>query len=202
MKVFGKIGFTLLAAAVCANLLTMTACNTTQQTQNTEFESAFENVKIVRIPAGKMIKTPEFQIGDSAFFTVMKKLWTQVADRHQDIFPRDFMPENDETGKHFWLYSIMGIDTGKFNTEGFEIIDFEGGLYAVATTIDPDESSADLEKAIQELKGWISQSECFEFDFRPGRSFMTQMPAADDNELRRAMGYAQIDIYIPIKIKN
>jgi len=164
--------------------------------------SNLQTVKIVKIPAGKGIKTPEFYPGDETFFPIMRKLWTQVADRHIDIFPRDFMPFNDDTGKSFWVYSILNIDISKFNTEGFEVIDFEGGLYATAITCDPDDNQSEYDKAVQELKDWVTKSNSFEFDFRPGRQFMTQMPAADDDALRSALGYAQMEIFIPIKIKN
>jgi hypothetical protein len=164
--------------------------------------SNLQTVKIIRIPSGKIIKTSEFKIPGDDFFTIMKKLWTQVVDRHTDIFPRDFMPFNDDTGKNFWVYSILGIDISKFDTEGFEIIDWEGGLYATATTFDPDDKHPDLGKAIQELKDWVNQSNGFELDFRKGRNFMTQMPAADDEEVKNAMGYAHLDIFVPIKIKR
>jgi hypothetical protein len=163
-----------------------------------------EKVKIIRIPAGKMIKTPEFEIPEDEFFRIMKQLWVNVVDRHTDVFPRDFMPFNDDTGKNYWLYSILGIDVGKFDISGFEIIDFEGGYYATAIAIDPDNNEESLPNTIQEVKDWVNQSKCFELDFdmKRIRCFMSQMVVADDDELKNAMGYAQMEIFIPIKIKK
>ena len=161
-----------------------------------------EKVKIIHFPAGKMIKTPEFDIPSDEFFRIMKQLWVNVVDRHTDIFPRDFMPFNDDTGKNYWLYSISGIDIGKFDTSGFEIIDFEGGYYATATAIDPDNSKDSLPQTIQEVKDWVNQSKFFELDFdmKRTRCFMSQMPLGDNE--RDVMDYAQLEIFIPIKPKK
>ena len=159
MKGIVRIGFILLLTAGCF----LSACKKT----NTEERkmSSIEKVRIVKIPAGKMVKTPEFEIGSPEFFQIMRKFFAQVAGRYEDIFPRDFMLFNDETGKNFWLYSIMNLDTSKFDLEGFEIVDFEGGLYATATTIDPShDSGVNLQKVLQELKDWVYQSENFDFD--------------------------------------
>ncbi len=163
-----------------------------------------EKIKIIKIPASKMIKTPEFDPGSESFFQIMQKLWITVVDKHKDIFPRDFMPFNDDTGKNFWLYSVMGVDMKKFNTDGFEIIDFEGGYYATATAIDPDDNSENLDKTIQEVKDWVIQSDGFELDFTKNRLFMSRRPLGDgdDEEVKKALGYIQLEIFIPIKIKN
>jgi hypothetical protein len=133
----------------------------------------------------------------------MKQLWVNVVDRHTDLFLRDFMPFNDDTGKNYWLYSILGIDDiGKFDTSGFEIIDFEGGYYATATAIDPDNSKDSLPQTIQEVKDWVNQSKFFELDFdmKRTRCFMSQMPLGDNE--RGVMDYAQLEIFIPIKPKK
>ena len=145
-----------------------------------------EKVKVIEIPAGKMIKTPEFAEMED-FFRIMKQLWVNVVDRHTDIFPRDFYSKNDDTGKDFWLYSIMGIDTGKFDTSGFEIIYFEGGYYATATTIDPDDGTTEsMDKATQEIKEWVNQSKFFELDFdmKRNRCFMSNRPLGDKEKIK------------------
>ena len=187
------MGFILLTACCL-----LTACNSTQQTR----ESKMEKVKIIEIPAGKMIKTPEFNPPSEEFFRIMKQLWVNVVDRHTDIFPRDFMPHNEDTGKDYWLYSITGIDTGKFDTSGFEIIDFEGGLYATAVAIDPDDDNESLRSTIQEVKDWVNKSKFLELDFdmKRHRCFMTQMPLGD--KAKDVMDYAQVEIFIPVKSKK
>jgi predicted transcriptional regulator YdeE len=109
---------------------------------------------------------------------------------------------NDDTGKNYWAYLILGIDTGKFDTTGFDIIDFEGGYYATATAIDPDDSDESLQQTIQEVKDWVNQSKFFELDFvmSKNRCFMSNMPLGD--HAKEAMDYAQLEIFIPIKRKK
>jgi len=193
-KQFSLIGFILLSACCL-----LAACNTTQQQIK---ESEMEKVKIIEIPAGKMIKTSEYAPGSPDFFRIMQQLWVNVVDRHKDIFPRDFEAWNDDTNKGYWLYSILGVDTSKFNTSGFEIIDFEGGLYAAATAIDPDNDKDSMQKTIQEVKDWVNQSKFFELDFdmKRKRCFMSQRPLGDKAE--NTMDYVQVEIFIPIKKKK
>jgi hypothetical protein len=193
------MGFILLSACCL-----LTACNSTQQIREiiVEKESKMEKVKVIEIPAGKMIKTPEYVPGSADFFRIMKQLWVNVVDRHTDIFPRDFEQWNDDTGKGFWLYSIMSIDISKFDTSGFEIIDFEGGYYATATAIDPDNDNESMQNTIQEVKDWVNQSKFFELDFdmKRNRCFMSNRPLGDKAE--DVMDYVQVEIFIPIKPKK
>jgi len=96
----------------------------------------------------------------------------------------------------------LGVDTSKFNTSGFEIIDFEGGLYATATAIDPDNDKDSMQKTIQEVKEWVNQSKFFELDFdmKRKRCFMSQRPLGDKAE--STMDYVQVEVFIPIKKKK
>ena len=162
-----------------------------------------EKVKVIEIPAGKMIKTPEFAEMED-FFRIMKQLWVNVVDRHIDIFPRDFYSKNEDTKMDFWLYSIMNIDIRKFDTSGFEIIDFEGGYYATATTIDPDNENTDesIQKAVQEIKDWVNQSNFFELDFnmKRNRCLMSNRPLGDKE--KDILDYIQVEIFVPIKPKK
>jgi predicted transcriptional regulator YdeE len=163
-----------------------------------------EKVKIIKIPAGKMIKTPDFDPGSADFVSIMNQLFTNVVGRHEDIFQRVFMLWNDDPVKGFWLYSVMGIDIEKFDTSGFEVIDFEGGYYATATAIDPDDRKNDesIVETYQEIIDWVNQSKFFELDFdmKRNRCFMSQMPLGD--KAKGAMDYAQLEIFIPIKSKK
>ena len=45
-----------------------------------------EKIKIIKIPASKMIKTPEFDPGSESFFQIMQKLWITVVDKHKTYF--------------------------------------------------------------------------------------------------------------------
>jgi len=191
-KCFWVMSFILLLA--CCFLA---ACNSKQQRTQ---ENKMEKVKIVKIPASKMIVSPEFEMEGEKFFQVMQGFWRNVVDRHKDIFPRDFLLIDPKTGKANWYFSAMNIDTGKFDTTGYEIIDFEGGYYATATAIDENMDSFD--QTFNEIRNWVQQSKSFEIDLRKNRLYMTQMPVPDDDELKTAMGYEQLEIFVPIKIRK
>jgi len=81
--------------------------------------------------------------------------------------------------------------------------DFEGGYYAVATARDPDDGTTkSLDETIQEVKDWVIQSDVFELDFTKTRFIMSQRPRGDDEELHKAMGYVQVELFIPVKLKS
>jgi hypothetical protein len=84
------------------------------------------------------------------------------------------------------------------DTGGYDLIDYEGGLYAAHISKDGDESGGELVYA--GIKEWVAQSGCFELDERPGHydvfRITTPKKAAD------LMGYRQLDIYVPIKPKE
>ncbi|MNC53372.1 hypothetical protein D3C75_1027760 [compost metagenome] len=81
------------------------------------------------------------------------------------------------------------------DTAGFEVVDFEGGLYAVATSIDGNEE--DSSKVYHQIVEWVVNSGCFEMD--EGRFSLGHITTPQS--ATKAMGYAQMENYIPIKIK-
>ena len=80
----------------------------------------------------------------------------------------------------------------------YEIITFEGGLYAAAMSIDGDSES--YSSVYQSILKWIETSG-FVLDERPGHRTMCHMLNPSD-EIRRALGYDQMDIYVPIRIRE
>ncbi len=88
----------------------------------------------------------------------------------------------------------------KVDTKGFEMFDFLGGLYVSAIAIDDDID--DLLKTIDNLINWINGQDSFELDFRPGRYRMTRRFTSDESSevIEKALGYGQLEVFIPIKI--
>ena len=79
---------------------------------------------------------------------------------------------------------------------GFEIVDFPGGLYAVAISIDKDDD--DGQRVYNEIKKWIQTNHIFELDERLGHYTMFHVITPDD--VFNAMGYRQLEIFVPIKV--
>ena len=154
-----------------------------------------EKIRIVEIPAGKVISSGSINMGDKTMVQFIKI----VEGKHnKDIFPRDFLSFNPQTKKFIWYVSVMNLDVNDIDTGGFEIIDFEGGFYAMAAAIDTGDDPGSLDKTQQEIEEWVRQSNHFELDLE-NRQRMTQMPAP---QTKKIMGYAQLDVFVPIKVKN
>jgi len=105
------------------------------------------------------------------------------------MFPRDFLWYDENQGEFIWYY-IYSNDMAI--PEAFNIIDFSGGLYAVASGIDGQDST----EVISEIKGFIKEKGCFEED--PTRTYLGNIPTPPS--ANQAMGYNQMDYYVPIKI--
>ena len=78
----------------------------------------------------------------------------------------------------------------------YELIEFEGGLYAAAMSVDGDDDIAN--RVYAGILKWI-ESSGFELDERPGHRAMGHMLNPTD-EIKEALGYDQMDLYVPIKI--
>ena len=106
----------------------------------------------------------------------------------RSLFPKDFLYW---TGEGFvWLYMF---EEGMSVPSEFEIIDFEGGLYAVATDID---QKTDKELMNIEIDKFLSENG-FERDIsRLELGNIITSPLA-----KEVMGYDQMDYYFPIQVK-
>lgn len=82
------------------------------------------------------------------------------------------------------------------DTGGYDVVDFPGGLYAVAVSIDEDDE--DGERVYAAIKDWTRESGVFALDERPGHYTMFHVITPD--EAYEAMGYRQLDILVPIRV--
>ncbi|MCL2106005.1 MAG: GyrI-like domain-containing protein [Oscillospiraceae bacterium] len=165
-------------------------------------------VRIIELPACKMVTSGPIS-GEDAFApggALMRfHEWFTAFDktRADAFYPRDFMwspsPQKNsavgEQGGFEWGYAVTDApeDTG-----GFDVIDFPGGLYAVAISVDAD--GKDHNKVYSGIQDWVKKSGCFaleETDKRRSLGNITSPPAVMD-----IMGYSQMDLYFPIRIKG
>lgn len=144
-----------------------------------------ETVRIYEIPPCKMVSSGPSQFGEGPLERFDE--WFSALPR--PLFPKDYL-WNDAEGRFVW-YHIY--EEGMKVPDEFSVVDFPGGLYAVATGID----NTDCSDTIQAMKNFIASKDCFEEDTsRPYLGNIPTPPSASD-----AMGYAQMDYYMPIKIK-
>ncbi len=149
-------------------------------------------VRVLALPKCRMVTSgmetgapfaPESKL--TAFSTWFSKI--AATDR---FMPRDFLWYDAEIPGMEWCYVYSeGMDTGDF-----EVVDFDGGLYAAAISVDEDDT--DGTRVYEGIKAWIA--ECgFALDERPRHRTMFHIPTPAS--AKKVMGFNQLDIFVPIK---
>lgn len=145
-----------------------------------------ENVRIYEVPACKMVSSQCGIFGDGK----LEQFNEWFSSLPRAMFPKDFLWYDNEGGGFVWYYIYS---EGMRIPDDFSIIDFPGGLYAVATDIDGKDNA----NAINTIKNFIKEKGCFEED--TSRSYLGNIPTPPS--VAEAMGYEQMDYYVPIKIR-
>lgn len=151
------------------------------------------DIIIVRIPKFRAVTS-----GAMSYEDVFGKfqIWQEA---HNDFFQPiifdapDFLCENN--GNLEWIWRIKDEIT-EADTVPYEIIEHQGGLYAVAVSIDGDDESGN--KVLQKIEKWIEKTN---FVIDDSRTTSVHMIYTDD-EIRKGLGYHQLNFYAPIKLKN
>jgi hypothetical protein len=146
-----------------------------------------ESVRVYEIPPCKMVSSGCGMFGDG----VLERFDAWFSSLPRPLTPHDFLWADESRGGLIWYYIY---EEGMRVPEEFELVDFPGGLYAVATGIDGRDSS-DVMAAIQEF---LLTHPCFEEDF--SRTYLGNIPTPPIASAM--MGYAQMDYYVPIKLSG
>ena len=110
----------------------------------------------------------------------------------------DFMwHEEDDSDKTVWIWAVKD-DVTEEETAPYGIIEFEGGMYLVATGNEDD--SKDLGRTYKGMMKWIKKSKAFASGHRPGRYGMCHMTGC--GAIQQALGFAQQEIFLPLKFKE
>lgn len=151
-----------------------------------------DHIRIIEIPKLKMISSGFGSLADfkERGFERLFPEWSH------NIFPHDFMCYDAGHQQMIWFLALTGdlkIDPGKF-----EVIDHEGGFYAVGSAIDGDEN--DGTRVYNQIKEWVAASKAFELDERLGHSTMFHISTSPN--VQKVLGYNLLDIFVPIRAKN
>jgi hypothetical protein len=159
------------------------------------------DIRIVDLPPCRMITTGD-RDGDlnNEKWERFGKLWSKLDEQRKDkFFQRDFavhVKPPEEGHRAEWWYAIEDWVSEK-DVEGFEIFQFEGGLFATAMTYDWDDNIT--VKAYYDLMDWIAEHDRFFYDDRPGHHVMFNALGPDD---ATRLGFTQGEYYFPIGIKE
>jgi hypothetical protein len=150
---------------------------------------AIEGIRILELPSARMATSGNRSLEE------FDAWWSELDKTRKDkFFPRDFMWFDAESEKLVWYYALP---PDADDPEEFDVVDFVGGLYAVA--ISKDEDDADGERVYAGIKKWVEDSGVFEVDENPRRHSMFHVVTPD--EAYKAMGFRQLDIFVPIKVR-
>ena len=122
-----------------------------------------QGVRIYQIPPCRMVSSGTGMFGDG----VLERFNAWFSRQPRGIFPKDFLFWDGAGFRWLYLY-----EKGMEVPPEFDIMDFHGGLYAVATDIERDPDRFDLGKIITP-------------------------PSVSE-----ILGYNQMDYYTPIRAKQ
>jgi len=163
----------------------------------TEKMKSAPEVHIVKIPDFRAISSG-YQTFEDIFSEGGFEKWMDAHHHFEKkiIFDcADFMWH--ENGKTIWVWAAADGVTEE-DTAPYEIVDFEGGIYAAAVSVDGDD---DINGRVYVgIKKWVETSG-FELDERPFHQTLCNMIYPHD-DLKKGLGYHQLEIYVPIKLKR
>lgn len=150
-----------------------------------------ENIRIIKIPQLKVVSSGA--ITNMEEFEAFDKWWSSI-DMSQYITPRDFMWYNEKEKYMEWVIAIPNNcnDFGKY-----QLVDFPGGLYAVATSKDTEE---DCNNAEEQIRKWVNESGYFELSTKENDTTIryTMVHVFTPKIFKEKMGYHLSDNFVPI----
>lgn len=159
--------------------------------------------KMKKAPEVRVIQINPFRAFTSGLDTIDNVMGTfqEWQEDHNHLVKKLMYGAPDFLGfegdKAVWVWAVEDWVT-EADTEPYELIEFEGGLYAAAMTIDGDDDISG--RVYTGIKKWVETSG-FELDERPGRQTLCHMVNPTD-EIKNALGYHQQDVYVPIKVRK
>jgi len=161
------------------------------------------DIMVVRIPDFKAVTCGEQPWGE--MFKeggYMYQLWQYCHLYKNVIFDCfDFLLLKNDNAE--WICAVKDGVTNE-DVSPFNLLDFPGGLYAMAVSIDEDNES--IHKVEDKVRRWI-ESTNFELD--ECRNVMFNMPYLYEDgrdsaykDIEKGLGYKQMQRYFPIKLKD
>lgn len=145
-----------------------------------------QGVRIYSMPACRMVSSGRAMFGEG----ILEAFSDWLGTLPREMFPKDYLWFDGQGFVWYYVY-----EEGMEIPERCEIVDFPGGLYAVSTGKDADDES--YAAVMAALNDFIASSKCFEKD--PSRAELGNIITPP--EAAGALGYEQMDYYMPIRLK-
>jgi len=157
------------------------------------------DILIVEMPPCRMVTSGYLNVESDDAHRRFDSMWGRLGSRIADkINPRDFMYHDAEQNKLVWLFMLEDCMT-ETDTEGFEIIPFDGGLFATALA-DSWEFS-EYERVYKGILAWLSQQEHLELDESTYRHLLYHFAGPHSTQMRE-WNYGKIRYFVPIKTRE
>ena len=147
-----------------------------------------QSIRIHEIPDCKMVSSGTGMFGDG----ILEKFDEWFSAQPKGIFPRDFLfwdSSPEKQGVHWLCIYEPGMNV----PDCFSVIDFRGGLYAVATDID---GQTDMDAMNASVDAFLSEHCLCRDASRAELGHVITSPLA-----REALGYEQMDHWFPVTKK-
>lgn len=153
-----------------------------------------------KVPDIMIVKIPKFRAATSGLMTFEELFggdfepWQRT---HNHLFKPvifdcpDFLYGKDD--KVAWVWAVKD-EVSEIDTHPYEIIEYPGGLYAVAVSVDGDVESHD--KVREKTERWLEHTH---FVIDRDREFGAHMIYVDE-DIKKGLGYHQLNLYAPIKL--
>jgi len=168
--------------------------------------------KLRKPPQFHVIKIPSFRAvtsGPSSFDSLFSEngfsAWINSHLHLIDPFifdAHDFMWSDSKAV--YWIYKVKDGVT-EADTAPYQIIDFDGGIYATTVSIDNFMEYDMMGKIYEDIMKWM-EGTGFELREHPvhGSHMTTNMiyPHDHADEIMQGLGYEQLELYVPIKVRG
>lgn len=154
-----------------------------------------------KVPDIMIVRIPKFRAVTSGLLTFEELFGGDFGswqEAHGHLFKPiifdspDFLSGKD--GMVTWMWALKDEVT-EDDTHPYEIIEYSGGLYAVAVSVDGDGES--YNRVRSKTEKWLESTN---FIIDNDRELMGHMIYVDD-EIKEGLGYHQMNLYAPIKLK-
>jgi len=166
-----------------------------------KFDSKVPDVMVVRIPKFRALTTglvewdSVFDMGSDAKAMELSKrclIMPILFDGHDFLYSKE--------GKAAWIWRITDEAT-EADTAPFKITEFQGGLYTVAVSVDGDDESHN--KVRSKTAKWLETTKFVIDNNREMLGHMIYANGDDANpDILKGLGYEQLVLYAPIKLKE
>lgn len=158
-----------------------------------KLDNKVPDIMIVRIPAFRAVTS-----GQMTFEELFGGDFEPWQEAHNHLFrpvlfdAPDFLCEKD--GKVEWVWAVREEVTAD-DTYPYQITEYHGGLYAVAVSVDGDGESHN--RVRDKTAKWLEGTN---FTIDNSRALMGHMIYVDD-EIKKGLGYHQMNLYLPVRLK-